>query len=326
MCGRFLYAWPSAPDYRPLTNEAAEVEPELQSALTALIRLPSEDVEGAFTPQTICLSDGAIAEFEGFRKWVDNTKRGIDGHERQWLVKGETVVLRLAGTLAYMAWAISLGAPPTNGLDGITGALEPKTIDEQFMTAAIRLWREFLLATCARGPAADRIERSPPGSTPRPAMDQGPRQERGLARGYSPRGAWTKARRRADTRPARRLGEGRLDEKGHDQDGRARKAPVEDQSKTVRLACGKCGKCAKRLRLDIPLGLCAVRALPAPPLLIVFAAKILIRTAPIDSGRAQIWYWRDDRVLIGNGITGQPASAIPGLLCWRATASEARLQ
>jgi len=143
MYGRFLYAWPSAPDYRPLTNEAAEVEPELQSALTALIRLPSEDVEGAFTPQTICLSDGAIAEFEVFRKWVDNTKRGLDGHERQWLVKGETVVLRLAGTLAYMDWAISSGAPPTNGLDGITGALEPKTIDEQFMTAAIRLWHDF---------------------------------------------------------------------------------------------------------------------------------------------------------------------------------------
>jgi hypothetical protein len=53
------------------------------------------------------------------------------------------VVLRLAGTLAYLAWAISLGAPPTNGLDGITGALEPKTIDEQFMTAAIRLWLDF---------------------------------------------------------------------------------------------------------------------------------------------------------------------------------------
>ena len=143
MCGRFVYAWPSAPDYRPLTNEAAEVEPELQSALTALIRLPSEDVEGAFTPQTICLSDGARAEFEGFRKWVDNTKRGLDGHERQWLVKGETVVLRLAGTLAYMAWAISLGAPPTNGLDAITGSLEPRTIDKQFMTAAIRLWHDF---------------------------------------------------------------------------------------------------------------------------------------------------------------------------------------
>jgi hypothetical protein len=42
-----------------------------------------------------------------------------------------------------MAWAIALGTPSTSGLDGITGALEPKTIDEQFMTAAIRLWSDF---------------------------------------------------------------------------------------------------------------------------------------------------------------------------------------
>ena len=143
MYSRFLYAWPATPDYRPLTNEAAEVEPELQSALTALIRLPSEDVDGVFTPQSVRLSDGAVAKFEEFRQSVDITKRGLDGHERQWFVKGETTVLRLAGTLAYMTWAIGLGGSSLNGLDGITGSLEPKTIDEQFMVAAIRLWREF---------------------------------------------------------------------------------------------------------------------------------------------------------------------------------------
>jgi hypothetical protein len=143
MYGRFLYAWPSAPDYRPLSNEADEVEPELQNALTALIRLPAEDDEEVFTSQAIWLSNDAIAEFEEFRKWADKTKRGLGGHELHWFVKGETTVLRLAGTLAYMAWAIALGAPSKNGLDGITGDLEPKTIDEQFMIAAIRLWREF---------------------------------------------------------------------------------------------------------------------------------------------------------------------------------------
>ena len=143
MYGRFLFAWPSAPDYRPLSNEAAEVEPELQNALTALIRLPAEDAEGMFAPQAIWLSDNSIAVFEEFRKWVDQAKAGFDGHERQWLVKGETAVLRLAGTLAYMAWAIALGAPSTNGLDVITGSLEPKTIDKQFVIAAIKLWREF---------------------------------------------------------------------------------------------------------------------------------------------------------------------------------------
>jgi len=42
-----------------------------------------------------------------------------------------------------MTWAIGLGASASNSFDGITGSLEPKTIDEQSMAAAIRLWREF---------------------------------------------------------------------------------------------------------------------------------------------------------------------------------------
>jgi hypothetical protein len=143
MSSRFLYAWPAAPEYRPLTNETSEVEPELQNALVALNKLPAEYVDGKFAPQDVWLSDGAIARFEEFRQLTDTTKRGLDGKELQWFVKGEAMVLRLAGTLAYMAWVITLGTSSTNGIDGITGSLEPKSIDEQFMTAAIRLWREF---------------------------------------------------------------------------------------------------------------------------------------------------------------------------------------
>jgi hypothetical protein len=144
MYSRFLYAWPVAPIYKPLTNEVGEIEPEIVSALTALIRLSAEDAAGAFTAQPIWLSDEAIAEFEEFRKWSDKTKHGFEGRERHWFVKGEVHVLRLAGALAFMAWAIALGTGSANGLDGITAALEPKTIAKQFMTDAIRLWREFL--------------------------------------------------------------------------------------------------------------------------------------------------------------------------------------
>jgi Protein of unknown function (DUF3987) len=143
MYGRFLYGWPSTPDYRPLTNEVSEVEPEFQSALTALVRLPAEDADGVFAPQDVGLSEGAFEKFEEFRQFVDKTKRGLDGRERQWFVKGETQVLRLAGTLAYMAWSISLGASSSDGVEGITSSLEPKTIAELFMVAAIRAWREF---------------------------------------------------------------------------------------------------------------------------------------------------------------------------------------
>ena len=141
MYGRFLYVWPLAPNYQPLTDEAAEVEPEIINALTALIRLPSEDEAGVFVPALIWLSPEARAEFESFRQWSDRFKRRLDGREKHWFVKGETHVLRLAGVLAYLAWAAGLGTG--SGLDGITAALEPKTIAVQFMTDAIRLWQQF---------------------------------------------------------------------------------------------------------------------------------------------------------------------------------------
>jgi len=143
MYARFLYGWPSTPDYRPLTNEVSEVESEFQSALTALIQLPSEDADSGLASQDVGLSESALAKFEEFRQFVDKTKRGLDGRERQWFVKGETQVLRLAGTLAYLAWAISLGAPMWDGVAGITSALEPQTIAEQFVVAAVRLWLKF---------------------------------------------------------------------------------------------------------------------------------------------------------------------------------------
>lgn len=128
MYGRFLYGWPSTPGYHPLTNEVSEVEPEFQSALTALVRLPSEDADGTFAPQDVRLSEGAFEKFEQ--------------RERHWYVKGETQVLRLAGTLAYIARAISLGAYMSDDVEGITSALEPKEIAEQFMITSIRLWLE----------------------------------------------------------------------------------------------------------------------------------------------------------------------------------------
>jgi hypothetical protein len=143
MYARFLYAWPLPPDYHPLTNDVSEVEPEFQSALIALVRLPAEDAEGQFVPQDIWLSEGAIERFEEFRRFTDETKRELDGRERQWFVKGETQVLRLAGTLAYMGWAFSLGGTSTEGVGGITAALEPTRIAEEFMVSAIRLWREY---------------------------------------------------------------------------------------------------------------------------------------------------------------------------------------
>jgi len=70
-------------------------------------------------------------------------KRALDGVERQWLVKSESQALRLAGALTYFTWAFTLGMSGTNGLAMITADLEPREIGEEFMTAAIRLVREY---------------------------------------------------------------------------------------------------------------------------------------------------------------------------------------
>jgi hypothetical protein len=143
MYGRFLYGWASTPNYRPLTNEVAEIEPELQSALKALIRLPAEDTDNVFAPQVIQLSQEAVERFEDYRRHVDKMKRALDGVERQWLVKSESQVLRLAGALTYFTWAFTLGTSGTNGLAMITADLEPHEIGEEFMSAAIRLMKEY---------------------------------------------------------------------------------------------------------------------------------------------------------------------------------------
>jgi hypothetical protein len=134
--GRFLYGWPPTPIYHPLTDDIAEVDPEFQNLLTKLIRLPAEDENGKFAPRTIPLSSGAREEFEHYRQFVAHTKRSIEGREQQWLSKSETHLLRLAGTLAFLAWA---DASSGTGLESIAAALEPNEINRRFMVAAVKL-------------------------------------------------------------------------------------------------------------------------------------------------------------------------------------------
>jgi hypothetical protein len=141
---RFLYGWPVPPHYSRLTDEVSEVEPEFQVLLTKLIRLPDEDVNAQFAPRVIPLSCGARDKFEGYRILVDGLKRGLDGREREWLVKSETQVLRLAATLTYLNWASSRDVPSgATGFDIISAAMEPDEVAELSMADAIKLMREY---------------------------------------------------------------------------------------------------------------------------------------------------------------------------------------
>jgi hypothetical protein len=92
MYARVLFAWPVDPPYRPLTNEVAEVEPEIVNALLRIIDLASGQEED-FTPRHIALSPEAVEALERFRKFQHHSKDALDGREREWWAKSPAHVL-----------------------------------------------------------------------------------------------------------------------------------------------------------------------------------------------------------------------------------------
>ena len=129
MYARVLFAWPVEPPYRPLTNEVSEVEPEIVNALSRIIDLTSGE-ESDFVPRHIPLSPEAVEAFERFRRFQHDGKDALDGREREWWAKSSAHVLRLAGTLSYLAWAM-------------VGGAEPERIEVEFVRAAVRLVRDY---------------------------------------------------------------------------------------------------------------------------------------------------------------------------------------
>jgi len=129
MYARIMFAWPDEPAYKPLTNEIAEIEPQILNALCRLIDLPDGE-DRNFAPRSIPLASDALLTFEQFRQFLHDSKGGLDGREREWCAKGASHVLRLAGTLAYLNWAI--------GDDH-----EPSYISGATIEAAVEIWRDY---------------------------------------------------------------------------------------------------------------------------------------------------------------------------------------
>ena len=130
---RVLFAWPTEAPYQSLTDAVGEVEPEFQNAVSRLIDL-AEFAEGELIIRDVGLTPDAVTTFEQFRELVYQKKDGLDGREREWWVKTPAHVLRLAGTLAYLDWAMEpVGTP----------APAPTTIAVRFVAAAVRLVTEY---------------------------------------------------------------------------------------------------------------------------------------------------------------------------------------
>ena len=129
MYARILFAWPEEPDYQPLSNSVAEVEPEIVNALARLAQLAGDDPEGPIIA-SIPLDEGATQQLEQLRQDVFAGKFALDSRERDWWAKMPAHALRLAGTLCYLNWAM-------------TGGPEPKSVDVTFVCAAVHLVREY---------------------------------------------------------------------------------------------------------------------------------------------------------------------------------------
>jgi Protein of unknown function (DUF3987) len=105
MYARILFAWPPEPVYRALDDEALEIDPDIQNALGRLNKL-AEFADGNLVSREIGLSTDARDEFEQFRQFAHREKEAVDGREREWLAKTPAHVLRLAGTLCLLDWAM----------------------------------------------------------------------------------------------------------------------------------------------------------------------------------------------------------------------------
>jgi hypothetical protein len=130
MYARLLFSWPSEPAYRPLNDEALEVDPDILNALKRLDDL-AEFADGRLVRHSIALSERASGEFEQFRQFAHLEKEAVEGRDREWLAKGPAHVLRVAGTLCLIDWAMRGGGAP------------PTSMDATYMVAAVRLVREY---------------------------------------------------------------------------------------------------------------------------------------------------------------------------------------
>lgn len=129
MYARFCFGWPAEPAYQELTDEVAEIEPEIVNALNRIIKLPTGEGD-EFVPGIVKLSPDARQRFEEFRRHIHQNKQWLDGRERDWANKGPAHVLRMSGTLAFLEWSMRGGA-------------EPSEVEARHMESAILIWKEY---------------------------------------------------------------------------------------------------------------------------------------------------------------------------------------
>jgi hypothetical protein len=130
MYARVLFAWPSEPGCPALSNEALEIEPDIQNAINRVDKLAELTAEGTLVIRNIPLSPEAWTEFAQFLQFAHQGKDAFEGREREWWAKMSAHALRLSGMLTYLPWAVE-------------GGPEPAAIGKDAMASAIVLAKDY---------------------------------------------------------------------------------------------------------------------------------------------------------------------------------------
>ena len=127
---RVLFAWPDEPEWLGLSNEATEIDVDIQNIISRILTLAEFDGD-RLLPLVIALDAEAEDEFEQFAQFAHQEKKALEGREREWWAKATAHVLRLVNTLTYVEWGLTVTPE------------KPGAVSKATMQAAIRMVRDY---------------------------------------------------------------------------------------------------------------------------------------------------------------------------------------
>lgn len=126
LAARFLYVWPQGEAAPSLASEPADDE-----GVVALLQKIADFAGHPETPGRLFFDEPAVRHLEEIMARLQQRSRELDGLEAEWIAKGVSTIVRLAGLLSLMEWAE--GAPDT------------WAVTRTHLEAAHELWGDYCL-------------------------------------------------------------------------------------------------------------------------------------------------------------------------------------
>jgi hypothetical protein len=105
MYARILFAWPPEAEWTGLTDDATEIEPDILNIISRVNGL-AQFADDKLLHLVVSLSSESRERFVRFARLAHQAKEAFEGREREWFAKATAHVLRLAGTITFLEWAL----------------------------------------------------------------------------------------------------------------------------------------------------------------------------------------------------------------------------